>query len=114
MESQATTKALLQEDDVTNTDEGLVFNPFNPVNKEIKLSEVQSILRSYGLPGIVHNLNLYKRAFCHTSYTKRPILENEENSITIVDKPSDCLPLKTKSNERLEFLGDGILEAITK
>ena len=112
--TKATTKALLQEDDVSNTDEGLVFNPYNPLNKEIKLNEVQSILRSYGLPGIVNNLNLYKRAFCHTSYTKRPILENEENCITIVDKPSDCLPLKTKSNERLEFLGDGILEAITK
>ena len=26
----------------------------------------------------------------------------------------DCLPLKTKSNERLEFLGDGVLELITK
>jgi len=114
MEIKATTKTLLQEDDVTSTDQGLVFNPYNPINKEITLSEVQSILRSYGLPGIVHNLNLYKRAFSHTSYTKRPILENEINCITIVNKPANCLPLKTKSNERLEFLGDGILEAITK
>jgi dsRNA-specific ribonuclease len=40
--------------------------------------------------------------------------ENINNNITIVPKPDDCLPLKTKSNERLEFLGDGILEAITK
>jgi dsRNA-specific ribonuclease len=28
--------------------------------------------------------------------------------------PADCLPLKTKSNERLEFIGDGVLELITK
>jgi ribonuclease-3 len=40
--------------------------------------------------------------------------ENINNNITIVPQPSNCLPLKTKSNERLEFLGDGILEAITK
>lgn len=107
-------KLIQQDDDITNSDEGLIFNPFNPENREIKLSEVQSILRSYGLPPIVHNLNLYKRAFCHTSYTKRPFLENQENNITVVDKPSNCIPLKTKSNERLEFLGDGVLEAVTK
>ena len=85
---------LLQEDDVHATDEGLVFNPFNPNNKEIRLSEVQSILKRYGLSGKVTNLNLYKRAFVHKSYTKRPALENEKDKITIMDQPNDCLPLK--------------------
>ena len=107
-------KSILQEDDVINTEEGLIFNPFNEFNKEITLSDVQSILKRYGLPGIVNNLNLYQRAFVHQSYTKRPTIENEKQNITIVEKPKDCLPLKTKSNERLEFLGDGILEASTK
>jgi dsRNA-specific ribonuclease len=37
-----------------------------------------------------------------------------QQNITIVEKPSDCLPLSSKSNERLEFLGDGVLECITK
>jgi dsRNA-specific ribonuclease len=41
-------------------------------------------------------------------------LENSNANIVIVTKPEDCLPLKTKSNERLEFLGDGVLELITK
>ena len=59
-------------------------------------------------------LILYKRAFIHKSYVKRPHLENISRGIQIVDKPDDCLPLKTKSNERLEFLGDGVLELITK
>jgi dsRNA-specific ribonuclease len=31
-----------------------------------------------------------------------------------MERPGDCLPLSTKSNERLEFLGDGILELVTK
>jgi len=105
---------LIQEDDVQLTDEGLIFNPFNSNNKEIRLSDVQSILRSYGLPGEVYNLNLYKRAFIHKSYTKRPIIENDKQNITIVEQPNDCMSLKQKSNERLEFLGDGVLEAITK
>jgi dsRNA-specific ribonuclease len=50
----------------------------------------------------------------HRSYTKRPQFENIQQNITIVEKPDDCMPLKSKSNERLEFLGDGILELVTK
>jgi dsRNA-specific ribonuclease len=36
------------------------------------------------------------------------------NNIVIVSKPDDCMELHTKSNERLEFVGDGVLECITK
>tara|TARA_B110000858_G_scaffold192819_1_gene244181 strand:+ start:3919 stop:4923 length:1005 start_codon:yes stop_codon:yes gene_type:complete len=105
---------IISEHELQDTEEGLVFDPFNPQNKEITLNDVQCILKTYGLPPKVHNLNLYKRAFVHTSYVKKPMTENINNNITIVPQPSNCLPLKTKSNERLEFLGDGILEAITK
>jgi dsRNA-specific ribonuclease len=59
-------------------------------------------------------MELYRRAFIHRSYTKRPEFENLQQNITIVERPTDCLPLSTKSNERLEFLGDGILECVTK
>jgi dsRNA-specific ribonuclease len=59
-------------------------------------------------------MELYRRSFIHRSYTKRPEFENLQQNITIVERPSDCLPLSTKSNERLEFLGDGILECVTK
>ena len=100
---------IVHDDDIVKGDEEqLIFDPFNSLNTEITLSEVQSILTKYGVPGKVHNLNLYKRAFIHKSYVKRPQLENESNNITIVDKPDDCMNLKTKSNERLEFLGDGV------
>lgn len=107
-------KSILNDDDVVKTEEGLVFNPFNPLNVKITLSEVQSILTKFGLPPIVNNLELYKRAFVHKSYTKRPQLENAMMNITIVPRPDDCLPLSSKSNERLEYLGDGVLELITK
>ena len=104
----------IPEQELQHTEDGLIFDPFNPKNKEITLNDVQCILKTYGLPPKVNNINLYKRAFVHTSYVKRPMTENINNNITIVPKPDDCLSLKTKSNERLEFLGDGILEAITK
>ena len=101
-------------DDVLSTDEGLVFNPYNSLNQEITLNEIQSILSKYGITFPIHNINLYKRAFVHRSYIKRPELINKESGITIVPKPKNCISLKTKSNERLEFIGDGVLELITK
>lgn len=107
-------KLILHDDDIMKSEDGFIFNPFNPLNTEITLSEVQSILTKYGVPGQVHNLNLYKRAFIHSSYTKRPHFENSLQNITIVDRPPDCMTLKTKSNERLEFIGDGVLELVTK
>lgn len=94
--------------------EVIIYNPFNPINVKITVSEVQTILTNYNLPPIINNIALYQRAFVHRSYTKRSDVENEQQKITVVDKPNDCLALSTKSNERLEFVGDGVLEAITK
>lgn len=107
-------KNILQDGDVTKCGDSLIFNPFNNENKEITLNDVQSILKRYGITTPIHNLELYKRAFIHSSYTKRSHHENQSNNITIMPCPSDCMQLKTKSNERLEFIGDGVLELITK
>ena len=49
-------KQLLQDDDIFKTEEGLVFNPYNSLNKEITLNEVQSILSRYGVPNKVHQM----------------------------------------------------------
>jgi|TARA_A100001015_G_scaffold286795_1_gene355885 dsRNA-specific ribonuclease len=107
-------KTINKDDDIIKEGGELIFNPFNELNKEITISEVQTILNNYGVVGTVNNIELYKRAFAHCSYTKRPALENQAENIIIVDRPSNCMPLKSKSNERLEFLGDGVLECITK
>ena len=110
----ADNKEITKDDDIIKTDEGLVFNPYNPLNTKITLNEVQCILTKYGIPPKVNNMSLYERAFVHRSYTKRPNFENLQQNITIVERPHDCMPLSSKSNERLEFLGDGVLECITK
>ena len=106
---------LLKDDDIIKTDnEQLIFNPYNSLNIEIKSTDVLSMLQRYGVPSKINNFELYRRAFIHRSYTKRPELENNEQNIIILDQPSDCLPLSSKSNERLEFLGDGVLELVAK
>jgi len=111
--------ALLNDDDIhieknENGKEVYIFDPYNSLNQEITQIEIENILSIYGVSLPISNFNLYRRAFVHRSYTKRPNLENIQNNIEIVPKPDDCLPLYTKSNERLEFIGDGILECITK
>ena len=108
------TKLIQADGDIVKDDMDLIFDPYNQKNTEVNEAFVNSILKKYGVPDRIHNINLYKRAFIHRSYCKRPHLENVANNITISDKPSDCMSLKTKSNERLEFLGDGVLECVTK
>jgi ribonuclease-3 len=98
---------------ITIPDE-LVFNPYNSINKEIQINNIEALLNCYGIFAKPYNIELYKRAFIHRSYTKRPKIENELANINIPENPNDCLPLKTKSNERLEFIGDGVLELVTK
>ena len=94
--------------------ETYIFDPYNLQNKIITKYEIQELLATYGINAKIYNEQLYQRAFIHRSYTKRPLLENKQNNIVIVDCPADCLPLFSKSNERLEFVGDGVLECITK
>jgi len=115
MSSLLTEKQIIaHDDDICRTEDGLIFNPYNPLNVEITLNDIQSILKKYGVPVQVDNLKLYKRAFVHRSYVKRPGFENLQQNITIVERPPGCLPLSTKHNESLEFLGDGVLELVTK
>ena len=102
------------DDDIIKTEDGLIFNPYNPLNIKITRAEVEAILVKYGIPPVINNMALYERAFVHRSYTKRPNFENIQQNITIVERPPDCMPLSSKSNERLEFLGDGVLELVTK
>lgn len=91
-----------------------VFDPYNPVNKQISQTDIENILKRYGVHVPITNIVLFRRAFVHRSYVRRPDLENQQNNITISPKPDNCLGLYTKSNERMEFMGDGVLECTAK
>ena len=112
------TKLILKEkttdEDIITINNENIFNPYNPLNQEITKNDVVSILSKYGVNYSIDNIVLYQRAFVHKSYTKRPHLENVASDVKIAEKPYNCLDLKSKSNERLEFIGDGVLELITK
>lgn len=114
MASTELQKELAHDGDVSGQDGELVFDPYNPNNREVRLSQVQSYLRAYNVTEGPFNIELYKRAFVHSSYTKRPNYENAAAGVTVLPCPKGVLNLRTKSNERLEFIGDGVLELITK
>jgi dsRNA-specific ribonuclease len=82
-------------------------NQYNSLNQEIKEHELQKLLQEFNVFYKVQNMDLIKRAFVHRSYVVQPQQEK-------LPCPHDCVDLKKHSNERLEFLGDGILECVTK
>ena len=101
--------------DVVTIGDSMVLDPYNDTNREITLNDVQCILKKYGVTAPVNNIELYKRAFVNDSYTHRNLYNpNTSQSIPVAKCPKTSIPLKTKSNERLEFIGDGVLELITK
>ena len=108
-------RVTLNEDDIilqktADGQEIAVFDPYNSLNRIIQKEDVETILRTYGINEPINNIDLYRRAFIHKSYIKRP----QTDTIVVAKRPDDCIQLYSKSNERLEYLGDGLLECVTK
>jgi dsRNA-specific ribonuclease len=99
---------MLKDDDIMVIEGVHIFNPYNSKNKLITIDKVNDILKKYGIHESISSMELYTRAFTHSSYCKRPL----DSSILSKDIPD--FPIRDVSNERLEFLGDGILECVTK
>jgi dsRNA-specific ribonuclease len=108
-------KNAMYDGDVITSEHDMIIDPYNEKNTEITLNDIQCILRRYGVTAPVNNIELYKRAFVHQSYTYRKLYNpNTNEDVKYKRCPSSCIPIKSKSNERLEFIGDGVLELITK
>ena len=93
-----------------------LYNPWNPINKDIPDSEIQRILSTYGIKDVPRKIELFRQAFVHRSYVDRPegpSVQNTGERVIVIPRPEDVMPLKTADNEELEHHGDGILQAIT-
>jgi len=89
------------------------LNPFNKVNKLITKNAVQNILKKYGVFQNINNLDLYQDAMVHESYTIGKIKEIcSRDNVKPVKNPDGCVLLRERSYERLEFLGDAVIENI--
>lgn len=93
-----------------NIEEKIIHDPYNPENRIIQKVDIEEILKRYGINEPINNIEIYRRAFVHESYVK----DSQNKKDNIIAKPDNCIPLYSFSNERLEFLGDGLLECVTK
>jgi len=103
--------------DLSHTTEGDVklYNPWNPINKDIPDAEILRILSTYGIKDVPVKMDLFKQAFVHRSYVDRPegpSVNTSGERVIVVPKPDGVMPLKLADNEELEHHGDGILQAI--
>ena len=89
------------------------INPYNFNNRSIKKNEIENILRRYGIFQNINNLSLYQQAFTHDSYSIPHTNEiMERDSVKLIDKPEGAIELQEISYQRLEFLGDRVVNLI--
>lgn len=87
----------------------------------LKSEDINNILHKYGIKKEINNLELWQKAFVHKSYAlnnKKRIDSSDCASDTTDDLDNninldDYVNIQEESNERLEWLGDGIIQAIT-
>ena len=112
MSSSVTQKVINIEKEYDISPEGLI-NPFNKNNKLVTVNCIENILKKYNIYKNINNLELYQTALTHTSYTEEHI-KNVciRDNVQIVENPDGCVLLRKESYERMEFMGDTLLDAI--
>lgn len=83
--------------------------PYNPSNILITDAELFSILSKFSVNKPPNDIAIYRKAFLHRSYCTR---KNDNFVSGNINCPDDCIPLQEESNERLEFLGDSIMNFV--
>ena len=91
-----------------------ILNPFNKKNVMITTNKIQNVLKKNGIYHNIYNEKLYQEAMIHESYSIPKINEVcSRDSVKVVKNPDGCVLLQPASYDRLEFLGDAIIELVT-
>ena len=80
--------------------------PYNYKNILIDEDNIKKILNKYGIKMKCINIDIYRNALVHKSYSTR---KNDNFVSGNINCPENCLPLQEDCNERYEFLGDSVL-----
>ena len=102
-----------------NSGDKKIYPVYNENNFYISKEIIQNILKIGGIDKEINNLELWQQSFIHKSYCINNDFKKHEkfygniDSINITEKKyKDILPLQEDSNEVLEWLGDGIIQAV--
>lgn len=94
---------------LTSTSSELSDLPYNSNNTLIDDIDIRKRLEKYNENIQINDINLFRKAFVHRSYCTR---KNENFVNGNSNCPDDCIPLQEESNERLEFLGDAVINLV--
>jgi len=87
------------------------FKPYNGNNVLITPNDILNILEKCEVIDLkIDSLKNFQMAFVHKSYCKKKFFGNEH---LLEDKPYNYVDLQEEHNERIEFLGDSIVNAVT-
>lgn len=95
--------------------EVIIYPVWNETNRLITKEVIKKILKKGGIRvSDIRNLDVFQEAFIHESYcTKTDFVKYEKyNGRLEGDVPEGIIPLQEKTGERLEWLGDGILQSV--
>ncbi len=95
--------------------EVIIYPVWNETNVFITKEAVRKILRKGGIRvSDIQHLHIFQEAFIHESYcTKTDFVKYEKYNGRLEGVvPEGILPLQEKTGERLEWLGDGILQSV--
>ena len=94
----------------------------NEKNKLITYEFINNLLEKFNIKTKIKNLELFQESMIHISYlirdenfyknNKTKPYQIQSNDIDPIDNISNALPLREKSYERLEFLGDGVAHLV--
>lgn len=86
------------------------INPYNFNNRLITKSDVETILKRYGIYRTINNIGLYQQACVHETYSKGYVNGiMTKYDLDIVPKPKNAIELQEESYESFEFVGDAII-----
>lgn len=93
------------------------YELYNENNIYVKKIDIQNILKKGGITDQICDLKVYQQAFTNTSYSKNMKKKYLDKYVSTSDEESDIdiskvIPIQTKSNETLEWLGDSILQGV--
>ena len=89
------------------------INPYNSKNVLLNKNSIQNILKKYGVFDNINNLAIYQQAFVHDSYCIQHVNRVlDRDNVKLAKLQDGIVPLQQSNYERLEYLGDAIIESI--